>query len=49
MFRKIQGMDEWDFRMQNRDSKLWRQANPGKKLAWWDVNGDKPPKDPNAL
>ncbi len=48
MFRKVQGLDEWDFRMQNRDAKIWRQANPGKKVAWWDYDGAKP-KDPNAL
>mmetsp|Transcript_123656 Transcript_123656/g.184935 ORF Transcript_123656/g.184935 Transcript_123656/m.184935 type:complete len:89 (-) Transcript_123656:68-334(-) len=48
MFRKLQGLDEWDYRMQNRDGKLWRQANPGKKIAWWDYKGGEA-KDPNAL
>ena len=38
LFRPYQGMDKWDYNMQNRDAKLIRESLGAKaaKAAWWD-------------
>ena len=37
-FRPYQGMDKWDYYMQNRDAKLLREGLGAKaaKAGWWD-------------
>merc|ERR1712205_50778 len=37
-FRAYQGMDKWDYYMQNRDANLIRDSLGGKaaKAGWWD-------------
>lgn len=37
-FRAYQGMDKWDYNMQNRDAKLIRESLGSKaaKAGWWD-------------
>jgi len=43
-FKKFPGMDEWDYNMQNRDAKIFREgiADPSlSKAAWWDWKAPK--------
>jgi len=38
-FRAYQGMDKWDYNMQNRDAKILRESLGAKAAlaGWWDT------------
>ncbi len=46
-YRHFQGMDNWDYMMQNRDARLIATVSTG-KAAWWDYAGMSPSRKPAA-
>jgi hypothetical protein len=46
-YRQFQGMDNWDYMMQNRDARLIATVSTG-KAAWWDFAGTSPSRKPAA-